>query len=102
MRMSTHEKNESYLQSIYNESLKPLSSATSRENLKCFCDSGSTVGVAEFERMISPAIQALAWAEGYLMARGAAGCGDSGHAHATKNADKHLKKIRKAMGFTKP
>jgi len=80
----------------------PLSSTTSRENLKRFCETHGITGVAEFERMISSAIQALAWAEGYLMARGAAGCGDSGHEDAAKHADKHLRKIRKAMGFTTP
>jgi len=38
----------------------------------------------------------------YLCYRGACGFGDHGHDDALKEAQKDLKKVRKAMGFTRP
>lgn len=38
----------------------------------------------------------------YLNFRGATGCGDHGHEAALEGAQKALKKIRRAMGYTYP
>ena len=46
--------------------------------------------------------QAAAWTIGYLEDRGCAGCGDNGHGHATKAAEKLRKKVRRAVGYSYP
>lgn len=39
---------------------------------------------------------------GYLDARGATGCGDSGHSEGVKRSNKKAHRVRKALGFTYP
>jgi hypothetical protein len=100
--METHELGQGYLGFLNEETFKPLELTLSRDNLKVVCDTHTGGTVRELEDMLSQSMQKLAWAQGYLMARGATGCGDSGHEQACKDADKRLKKIRKAMGYTLP
>jgi hypothetical protein len=100
--METHELGQSYLGFLEQETFNPLAFTLSRDNLKVVCDTHTGGTVQELEDMLSQSMQKLAWAQGYLMARGASGCGDSGHEQARKDADKHLKKVRKAMGHTSP
>lgn len=100
--MNTHEESQSYLGFVEDEIFKPLARTTKRDNLKVVCDTNSCGAIGELEEKVSRVMQDLAWAQGYLMSRGAAGCGDSGHDEATKVAEKCLKKVRKAMGFTMP
>jgi hypothetical protein len=101
-KMNTHEESQSYLGFVEDEIFKPLASTTKRDNLKVVCDTNRGEVVRELEDKVSRTMQDLAWAQGYLMARGAAGCGDSGHDEAVKDAEKRLKQVRKAMGFTMP
>jgi hypothetical protein len=98
----THEEVQSYLKFVNEEEIKPLKFTFERENLNKLCDEMPTPGISELEEMTSDLMQKLAFAQGYLMSRGAAGCGDSGHEEAMKEGQKHLKKVRKAMGFTAP
>jgi hypothetical protein len=46
--------------------------------------------------------QMVALLSGYLGSRGGNGCGDSGDTEALKDAQKQLKKVRKALGYTHP
>lgn len=100
--MNTHEESQSYLGFVEEEIFKPLAHTIKGDNLNVVCDTNRSKAVRELEEKVSRAMQDLAWAQGYLMSRGAAGCGDPGHDEATKEAEKHLKKVRKAMGFTMP
>ena len=47
-------------------------------------------------------LQRLAWKAGYLEARYGCGCGDQGHDAAVKNANKWLRGVRKAIGYSLP
>lgn len=44
----------------------------------------------------------LFFLSGYLLRRGAAGCGDSGHEDSMKVGQKKLKKARKVAGYLRP
>ena len=56
----------------------------------------------ELERTAcSVAVNLAVWSE-YLSFRGAAGCGDHGHAAAIKAADKMQKRARKVLGYAFP
>jgi len=37
---------------------------------------------------------------GYVNARGAVGCGDSGHAEGVKSSNRKVARVRKALGYT--
>ena len=58
--------------------------------------------IQDLERTADGLCQQYALLSGYLSLRGAAGCGDHGHEDAMKEANKKLKKVRKALGFTYP
>jgi hypothetical protein len=100
--VETHELGQSYLGFLREETFTPLGFTLKRDNLKVVCDTHTGGTVRGLEAMLSQSMQEITWAQGYLMARGASGCGDAGHEEACKYADKHLKKVRKAMGFRVP
>jgi hypothetical protein len=60
------------------------------------------VGLQELERAADGLAQQAAWLSAYLGARGANGCGDSGHDAAVKYADKQRRAIRRVLGYTQP
>lgn len=60
------------------------------------------LSVQDIERQAAALAQGAAMLSAYADARGAAGCGDSGHEAAIKHAQKRLKAVRRAMGYTAP
>jgi hypothetical protein len=56
----------------------------------------------EMERECDALIQRASLLSTYLGARGADGCGDHGHEVALRYAQKQVKRIRKAIGYTYP
>jgi hypothetical protein len=81
---------------------KALSELLDRNRLKEICQTGSISSISELEQSVDQALKELAWAEGYLMARGADGGGDSGHTVANQEGKRTLKKVRSALGYTAP
>ena len=100
--MNTHEEAQLYLGSINQEVFKPLSCTLDRERLKEVCNENKSGAISELETLVSRALQELAYAEGYLMARGASGEGDKGHSSGVQEGKRLLKKVRGALGFTQP
>lgn len=64
------------------------------------CRNGNEVQAIQ-DRLLSIAQWSAHLAE-YLSYRGAAGCGDHGHEPAKKAADKKLRRVRKALGYSYP
>ena len=56
----------------------------------------------ELGRWLDSVCERAALLSGYLDARGAAGCGDNGHADGVQQAGCKLIRVRKALGFTYP
>lgn len=75
---------------------------SARDSLKSLCDKLKTSEVSELETQANVWANNAIFAQGYMLARGVAGCGDDGHEEAMKKAHKYLAKVRKAMGFTVP
>ena len=65
-------------------------------------DSLSSVERGELAEELSGQIQRLVWNWGYMESRYGSGCGDQGHRSAVKNANRVLRQVRKAMGYTYP
>lgn len=58
--------------------------------------------ICEAESWLTAVAARAAHASRYLMHRGAAGCGDSGHDEALKDADRGNKAMRKVLGYSYP
>lgn len=58
--------------------------------------------VVQLETEASALSALAAEISGYLMHRGASGCSDSGHGKALAAAQKKLKRVRKALGYSYP
>jgi len=58
--------------------------------------------LSELESELDSLTQNACMAAEYIGHRGTYGCGDSGHDKAFKAAEKKLKKVRKAIGYTYP
>ena len=59
-------------------------------------------GWQDLEHHLDGLVQNASMLSEYLGQRGSYGCGDHGHEESLKAATSKLKKIRKAMGYTRP
>lgn len=82
------------------ELFKLLMTSTSQTFFDNLGDFG--IDVQQAERWLSQIASTAGDRAAYLMKRGAAGCGDSGHDDAIKYAGLRLKAVRKALGYTYP
>jgi hypothetical protein len=73
-----------------------------RGDIARFCDDVAPSELQNMEREASSAAQNAAWISAYIGMRGANGYGDSGHERASAEANKQLKTVRKAMGYSYP
>lgn len=73
-----------------------------REGLESTVDQLDAHVLQCLEKEAAAVSQRAAWVSEYLSLRGASGCGDHGHDEAVKGANKYLKKVRKALGYTYP
>ncbi len=70
--------------------------------LEPFCDSTTPEQIRNCRETLEMVLQAAAWKHGYLSHRYGDGCGDQGHADSVKEANRTLREVRKALGFTMP
>jgi len=71
-------------------------------DIERICDGIAGRDAQEIGRTADWMAQRAAFLSAYADARGASGCGDSGHDRAIRTAQKQLKAIRKTLGYTYP
>ena len=62
----------------------------------------STVLLQQLDDELCNQMQTMAKLSGYFSARGAAGCGDSGHYRGLISGDGKVTAIRRSLGYTNP